>query len=105
MRGWVAFAAITALCAGSDTAFAFSTEYVAQTRNCAGSVEKWVNRHAAGGQKILEQRGTMGAFAAYLIRWNDGTVQEVTIGPANDTDGEPAICVLERRHVAVSGET
>jgi hypothetical protein len=46
----------------------------------------------------------MGAFAAYLVRWNDGTLQEVTIGPANDQDGQPAICVLAHRHVATAGQ-
>ena len=104
MRGTAAFAVIAVLCA-SGTALAFSGEYVAQTKNCARSVEKWVDDHAAGGQKILEERGRMGAFAAYLMRWNDGTVQEVTIGPANDADGKPAICVLALRHISGQGQT
>jgi hypothetical protein len=104
MRGLVAFAAV-AVCCASGTAFGFSGEYVANTRSCAGSVEKWVDRHAGGGQKIVEQRGTMGAFAAYLMRWNDGTLQEVTIGPANDTEGRPAICVLAQRHVGGAGQS
>jgi hypothetical protein len=104
MRNTVALAAGAILCA-SGTAFAFSGEYVAHTKTCAVSLEKWVDQHAAGGQKILEQRGQMGAFAAYLVRWSDGTMQEVTIGPANDPEGRPAICVLAQRHIGSSGQS
>jgi len=104
MGNTVAFAVLAILCA-SGTALAFSGEYIARTRTCAVSVEKWVDQHAAGGDKIIEQRGQMGAFAAYLVRWSDGTMQEVTIGPANDPDGRPAICVLAQRHVGTSGQS
>ena len=106
MKGTAASAviAVIAVCA-SGTALAFSGEYVANTTNCARSVENWVDSHAAGGEKILEERGRMGVFAAYLVRWNDGTVQEVTIGPASDSEGKPAICVLAQRHVSSAGQT
>ena len=104
MRDTLAFA-VVAILSVSGTAFAFSGEYVAHTKACAVSVEKWVDRHAAGGEKIIEQRGQMGAFAAYLVRWSDGTMQEVTIGPANDAEGRPAICVLAQRHVGSSGQS
>ena len=104
MANTVALAGVAVLGA-RGTAFAFSGEYVALTKTCAGSVEKWVDQHAAGGEKIVEQRGQMGAFAAYLVRWSDGTMQEVTIGPANDPEGKPAICVLAQRHVGSSGQS
>lgn len=104
MRATVAFA-VVAILSASGTAFAFSGEYVALTKTCAVSLEKWVDQHAAGGEKIVEQRGQMGAFAAYLVRWSDGTMQEVTIGPANDPEGKPAICVLAQRHVGSSGQS
>ena len=104
MKGTLALAAAALVCA-SGTAFAFSGEYVARTRTCARSLEKWVDHHTAGGEKILEERGRMGAFAAFLVRWRDGTLQEVTVGPTNDPEGRPAICVLAQRHVGSSGQS
>jgi hypothetical protein len=34
-----------------------------------------------------------------IVRWDSGTVQQVTIGPAIGPDGKPGICVVARRHV------
>jgi len=92
---------------GSMLAFAapalasgWSTDYVAiEPRNCAPSIERWKQIHADGGRKILEEQQQFGAFAAYRVRWDDGTVWDVTVGPSEDADGSPAMCIVARRNV------
>lgn len=98
-------AALLAIFASSGAALAYSGDYVADRKTCAGSFEKWVEDHAAGGEKIIEERGRVGAFAAYLVEWNDGTLQEVTIGPTTDDEGNSSICILAKQHVSTPGET
>jgi hypothetical protein len=54
---------------------------------------------ADGGRKLLARLGEYGDFQELLVRWNNGVVQQVTIGPTIGSDGKPAICVVARRHI------
>jgi hypothetical protein len=78
---------------------ASAQQYRAEVRNCRASVEQWIKHEAAGGRKILARLGEYGAFQEVIVRWDSGTVQQVTIGPTIGPDGTPAICVVARRHV------
>jgi hypothetical protein len=78
---------------------AFTQQYRADIGNCRASVEQWIKHEADGGRKLLARLGEYGAFQELLVRWDSGTIQQVTIGPTIGTDGKPAICVIARRHV------
>ena len=78
---------------------AFAQEYRAHIGNCRASIEQWIKHEAAGGRKLLARLGEYGAFQEVLVRWDSGTIQQVTIGPTIGPDGKPAICVVARRHV------
>lgn len=74
-----------------------------EPRQCHPSIEQWIQREADGGRKIVREFGgtVVGVLAAFAIRWDDGTVQEVTVGPAQDPEtGEYGVCILARRHVS-----
>ncbi len=78
---------------------AFAQQYRADIDNCRASVEQWIKHEADGGPKLLARLGEYGAFQEVLVRWNNGVVQQVTIGPTIGPDGKPAICVVARRHI------
>jgi hypothetical protein len=78
---------------------AFAQQYRADIDNCRASVEQWIKHEADGGRKLLARLGEYGAFQEVLVRWNNGVVQQVTIGPTIGPDGKPAICVVARRHI------
>jgi hypothetical protein len=78
---------------------ASAQEYRADLGNCRASVERWIEHEADGGRKLLARLGEYGAFHEMIVRWDSGTIQQVTIGPAIAPDGKPAICVVARRHV------
>jgi hypothetical protein len=78
---------------------ALAQPYRAHIGNCRASLEQWIEREAGGGRKLLARLGEYGAFQELIVRWNSGTVQQVTIGPTIGPDGKPAICVVARRHI------
>ena len=78
---------------------AFAQEYRAHIGNCRASIEQWIKHEADGGRKLLARLGEYGAFQEVLVRWDSGTIQQVTIGPTTGPDGKPAICVVARREV------
>jgi hypothetical protein len=77
----------------------FAQEYRAHTGNCRASVEQWIAHEADGGRKLLARLGEYGAFQELIVRWDSGTIQQVTIGPTLGPDGQPAICIVARRGV------
>ena len=73
---------------------ASAQEYRADIGNCRASVEQWIKHEADGGRKLLARLGEYGAFQELIVRWDSGTIQQVTIGPTIGPDGKPAICVV-----------
>jgi hypothetical protein len=51
-------------------------------------------------EKLRARLGEDGAFQKLIVRWDGGTLQQVTIGPTIGRDGKPAICVLARRQIS-----
>jgi hypothetical protein len=78
---------------------AAAQEYRAHVGNCRASVEQWIKHETDGGRKLLARLGEHGAFQEVIVRWDSGTIQQVTIGPTIGPDGQPAICVVARRHI------
>jgi hypothetical protein len=78
---------------------AFAQQYRADIGNCRASIEQWLEHETDGGRKLLAHLGEYGAFQEILVRWDSGTIQQVTVGPTIGPDGKPAICVVARRHV------
>ena len=84
--------ALALLAAATAPAAAF--DYKATVTQCHETQEKWIERETRGGEKILE-RQDFGAFMSLKVRWDSGTVQEVTVGPHGDR-----FCTLATRHVS-----
>ena len=76
------------------TAPAAAFDYKATVTQCHETQEKWIARETRGGEKILE-RQDFGAFMALKVRWDSGTIQEVTVGPHGDR-----FCTLATRFVS-----
>jgi hypothetical protein len=86
---------------GGPACAASAQEYRAHVGNCRASVEQWIKHETDSGRKLLSRLGEYGAFQEVIVRWDSGTVQQVTIGPTIGPDGKPAICVVARRHMGV----
>jgi hypothetical protein len=78
---------------------ALAQPYRADIGNCRASVEQWIEHEADGRRKLLTRLGEYGAFQELIVRWDSGTIQQVTIGPTIGPDGKPGICVVARRHI------
>ena len=74
-------------------------QYSARLSNCRPSLEAFIEHDGAGGRKILEDHGGIGAVHKYTIRWNSGTVERVTVAPATGADGAQVICVVAAKYL------
>jgi len=91
MRILLTSVAFTSALAGS---VADANQYTPRVSNCRPSLEAFIKYDGGDGTKILEDHGGIGAVQEYTIRWESGTVERVTVGPAVGPDGELAICVV-----------
>lgn len=78
-------------------------QYTPRVSNCRPSLEAFIKYDGGSGTKILEDHGGVGAVQEYTIRWESGTVERVTVGPAVGPavgpDGALAICVVAAKYV------
>jgi len=65
--------------------------------NCRPTLEKWLATHE---RKFTNGYSQFGAFVAGELRWDGGSVVEVTVGPALDEAGHPAFCVIASRFIS-----
>ena len=96
MRQLVCLAAfVSALLAGQALA---EGQWTPTATACSPTLEKWLATH---GTKFRNGREQLGAFVFGEVRWNNGVIAEVTVGPSVDpSTGEPAFCVIASRFVA-----
>jgi hypothetical protein len=96
MRTLLISVAITSALAAS---VADAGQYTPRVSNCRPSLEAFIKYDGGNGTKILEDHGGVGAVQEYTIRWESGTVERVTVGPAVGPDGDLAICVVAAKYV------
>jgi hypothetical protein len=96
MRTLLISVAITSALAAN---VAHAGQYTPRVSNCRPSLEAFIKYDGGSGTKILEDHGGVGAVQEYTIRWESGTVERVTVGPAVGPDGDLAICVVAAKYV------
>lgn len=82
--------ALTLITAATAEAF----PYRAGETHCHETIELLVAREFANGDKI-EDETWLGAYGELVVRWDNGTVQELTVGPSGNQ-----FCVLAARFVS-----